>query len=270
IILIVIVLVIGYLVAKNISGKNNVINSGNHTKLASTTQNKSANPQNGDWLENRWKLASQQKLSGNDGVFPNWYFDEVTERQIEKLKELGVSVNKKKITKGQASDLIGMHEPAEEESIEILKFFKIPTRGIKQTQARHEVSMLFQEEMSIQAWKERPPTTLQNEFCKFFGLKLEKGTTHEQAAKIINDHESELSENDDPRLEEWEAFEQIIEELSDPDFRQDYEIKKPSATLIKKAIGELQKEGNSYQEISDDIDLLVDKLIELKPDLERE
>jgi len=65
------------------------------------------------------------------------------------------------------------------------------------------------------------------------------------------------------------CYEQIIDELLDPDFRETYEIKKANSTLIKKAFAELLENGRTYLEISDDIDLLIDKLIELKPELQR-
>lgn len=269
ILLVIALLVIGYIVVKSTSRSNSVTSSSTASKKSSTLKSKATGQNDENWLQDRWKLAQEQQLSGRNGIFPKWYFDEATERQLEKLEELDVSVNRRKITKGQASDLIGMHEPAEDESIDILKFFKVQTRGIKQTQVRHEVALIFEDEENVQAWKERPPSAFQKEFFKFFGIKLAKGATHEEATTVIGEHESEMSDKNDPRLEEWEAYEQIIDELSDPDFREDYEIKKPSSTLIKQAIGELQKDDKSYQDISDDIDILIDKLIELKPGLQR-
>jgi hypothetical protein len=254
--LIIVALGIAYLVFRSVS-KPTVV----------TNKNKATGQNDVRWLEERWKLAQEHLASGTSQMFPEWYFDEATDRQLEKIKEFGLS---SEITKGQASDLIGMHEPAEQESLEVLKFFKVPTRGMKQTQARHEVALIFEDKEKVQAWKDRPPSAAQKEFFKFFGIKLAKGTTHEQTTALIKKHESEMSDKNDPRLMEWNAFEQIIDELKDPDFRENYEIKKPSATLIKQAMGELQKDGNSYQEISDDIDMLINKLIELKPEIERE
>lgn len=261
ILVVIVLLVIGYLIVLLVIG---------YLAVKSTTSKSKVTGRNDEeWLEDRWKLAQEQQLSGHGKIFPKWYFDAPTERQLEKLEKLNVSVNRKKITKGQASDLIGMHYPADEEYLEILKFFKVAIRGMKQTQARHEVALIFEDEKKTQAWKDRPPSALHKEFFKFFGIKLAKGTTHEQATRLINEHESEMFDKNDPRLEEWEAYEQIIDELSDPDLRKYYEIKKPSSTLIKQAIGELQKDGKSYQDISDDIDILVDKIIELKPELQR-
>ena len=47
----------------------------------------------------------------------------------------------------------------------------------------------------------------------FFGIKPEKGITNTEASKLIANHEAALAEKEDPKLDEWEAFEEIIDEL---------------------------------------------------------
>jgi len=222
-----------------------------------------------EWLRNRWKLAQAQRQTGSTGIFPEWYFDQATERQLNKLRELGISIESNKITKGQASDLIGTRESADEEALQILRFFKVPTRGTNQTKARHEVALIFADEAKAKAWKNRQTSRIQKEFFVFFGIKADKGMTHTEASKLISNHESALAEKEDPQLDEWEAFEEIIDELSDPDFREDYEIKKPSISLIKNALTSLQKEGKSYRNAADDIDLVIEKMLDFKPELRR-
>lgn len=221
------------------------------------------------WLRERWKLADAHQKSGREDIFPKWYFDEATERQKNRLDDLGIKTGKP-ITKGQASDLIGIHEPADEQALAILRFFKKSTKGMNQTRARHEVAQILSDPDNVKAWESRPPTKEQKEFCKFFGLKMGKGLTAPDAEKLIAEHESKLAEDEDPRLDEWEAFSEIMDELSDSEMRADYEIKKPSVSLIKSALDELRQEGKSYREVADEIDLIVDKLLELKPELERE
>ncbi len=222
-----------------------------------------------DWLRNRWKLAQAQQQAGLAGIFPEWYFDQITERQLNKLHELGISIKGKKITKGQASDLIGMHEPADEDTLQILTFFKVPTRGMNQTKARHEIALIFDDEVKAQAWKNRRPSQIQKEFFMFFAIKPEKGMTNTEASKLISNHESALAEKEDPQLDEWEAFQEIIDELSDRDFREDYQIKKPSITLIKNALASLQKEGKSYRDAADEIEAVIEKMLDLEPALRR-
>jgi len=268
VIIIIIAIIIYFLVRVSKKGRTSKT-VGKLTSRKTSGQSKSKIENDLGWLKNRWKLAEDHQQSGLTGIFPQWYFDEVTERQLNKLDELGVSVKRKKITKGQASDLIGMHEPADEESLEILRFFKIPTRGMNQTRARHEIALIFNDEVKSNAWKNRPPSQIQKEFFRFFGIKPEKGITNTEASRLISNHESALAENEDPQLDEWEAFEEIIDELSDPDLRGDYEMKKPSITLIKNAIASLQQEGKSYRDAADDIDLVIDKMFELNPELRR-
>lgn len=268
-VLIIIIAIVIYFFAKvsRKIGTSKTIAKSPSRKASGQTKSKPEN--NLEWLENRWKLAEDQKQAGLTGTFPQWYFDEVTERQLNKLDELGVSVKRKNITKGQASDLIGMHEPADEESLEILRFFNVPTRGMNQTKSRHEVALIFDDEVKVEAWKNRRPSQIQKEFFVFFGIKPEKGMTNAEASKLISNHESALAEKEDPQLDEWEAFEEIIDELSDPDFREDYEIKKPNITLIKNALAGLQKEGKSYRDAADEIDLVIEKMIKIKPELRR-
>lgn len=222
-----------------------------------------------EWLRARWKLAEEHKSAGNEDVFPKWYFDEITERQKNRLDDLGIKVGRT-ISKGQASDLIGMHEPPDANALSILRFFKRSTKGMNQTKARHEAAQIFSDPENVKAWENRPPTKEQKEFCKFFGLKMGKGLTAPEAEKLIREHESKLADEEDPRLDEWEAFSEIMEELSDSEIRADYEIKKPSVTLIKSALEDLAQQGKSYRDVADEIDILVEKLVELKPDLQRE
>ncbi|MFW5958010.1 MAG: hypothetical protein ACOCQ0_02535 [Desulfosalsimonas sp.] len=215
-------------------------------------------------------MAEQHRQAGDKSIFRDWYFDPVTDRQKERLKEEGCNKIPSDLTKGHASDLIGLTEPADDRHLEILKFFKVSTKGMNRTKARHEVDLLFQDPEKVQAWENRPPTQMQRECAKFFDVKLPKGTTAPQAAKLIDERQSELIENDDPKLEEWEGFENVVEELSDKELlKEDYNIKKPSMALIKNALEELQQEGQSYQESGDDVQSVVDKLLELKPELER-
>lgn len=221
------------------------------------------------WLRERWKLAKEHKIAGKEDVFPKWYFDDVTERQKTRLDDLGIKAGKT-ISKGQASDLIGMHEPADENALAILRFFKRSTKGMNQTKARHEVAQILSDPDNVKAWESRPPTKEQKEFCKFFGLMMEKGLTASDAEKLITEHESKLAEEEDPRLDEWGAFSEIMEELSDSEMRADYEIKKPSVSLIKSALDDLGQQGKSYRDVADEIDILVEKLVELKPELQRE
>lgn len=134
-----------------------------------------------NWLQERWDLA--QRLGVGD-VFPAWYFDQMTESQARRLEEDGRRYSGQ-LTKGQASDLIGLGEQPDEEDREVLRFFKRPLRGMNETRARHEIALLFQEEANRKAWADRPATTRQREFFRFFGMKPAAGLLKREADQQI-------------------------------------------------------------------------------------
>ncbi len=237
-------------------------------KTFSSTQKKPSRKQSHEeWLRERWELADKQVETGQGDIFPEWFFDKATQRQLEKLDELGVGVDKKAILKGQASDLIGLHYDPDDKEIEILKFFKIPTRSLKQSQAKHEIALLFKNQENVTRWKNRPLTPNQKDFFEFFGIEPEKGLTSEAAEKTIDEYLEKVEEEDKYKYEEWNAYETLLDELTDKEFLEDYEIKKPSKSLIKKALTELRKAGKSYDQMLENEDEVIDKLIELKPDI---
>ena len=53
------------------------------------------------------------------------------------------------------------------------------------------------------------------------------------------------------------------------EFRDSYNIKKVPISMIKKAIAELNNESVNIEEAAGNVELIIDKLIELKPELER-
>ena len=72
------------------------------------------------------------------------------------------------------------------------------------------------------------------------------------------------------KLLDWEALEAIKEEFDDKDFRETYEIKSVSNALLKQALDALQAEGKALRYLADNEDEIVDKLLEIKPDLARQ
>jgi len=226
----------------------------------SRTQNSSSQTNDiPDWLLERWSLANQQKLN-----LKSWYFDEATPKQLDKLKRL----NQKTLhtaTKGMASDLIGLHSPADDDDLEILKFFKVKTSGLSQTKAQHETAILLNNPENKEAFEKRPATTTQKEYFKHFDLKGVSGLTHNAAALKISEHGASLPE-DDPKEKHWEILMEIVEELSDKENLESYEIKKPTFSLIKQAVQALIDEGTDIDEIPTDV---VDKIIELNPSIQR-
>ena len=239
-----------------------------HRGAHGMTEEEKTVEQNRQWLAERWARADEERASGDLISAPNWFFDDVTEAQLRRLEETGVEITKGRPTKGQASDLIGLFEPVEPECEEILRFFKVSRRGMNQSRARHEVGRLLADPESRNTWANRPATAMELEFYRFIGEKPPKGVTHMEAASFQSKHVDALP--DDHRLlDEWESYESIWDELSDRDLREDYEIKSVSLSLFRKAVGELRQEGKTLSELAANIDVVVDRIVELKPDIRK-
>ncbi len=132
------------------------------------------------WLQERWRVASGQKeaiTADKSEIFPRWYWEPVTERQLDKLSRMGMKGNFRSMSKGQASDAIGIHvEPAKEDA-EVLKFFKVKLPHANQTRARAEVAKLMADPLNHSAFEKRPATPMQKAVLEFCGVKVARGLT---------------------------------------------------------------------------------------------
>jgi hypothetical protein len=221
-----------------------------------------------DWLAERWALA--ERLRGaTSGIFPGWYWDPMTERQAERLTKEGQKYSRS-FTKGQASDLIGLKEETDENDLEVLKYFKRSTHGMNQTRAQHEVATLFQSEENKRSWEMRPAASRQKEFFRFFKIKPPMGLTKVDAEKLIRKTTGELGTASDSRVGQWNIYDEILEQLEDPELRDSYDIKKPSYALIREAIEALLKDGETWADMEvAGVDMVIERLIAIKPDLEK-
>lgn len=215
------------------------------------------------WLQERWDLA--QSL-GVGEVFPAWYFDQMTESQARRLAEDGRKYPGR-LTKGQASDLIGLGEQPDENDREVLQFFKVPLRGMNETRARHEIAIRFQEDANRKAWADRPATRRQRDFFRFFDVKPAAGLLKREADEQIAERLKEAQESNDPRADQWRIYDALLDDFDDPDFREDFGIRKPSVPAIKKAIDALLAQGKTWDEL--DSDSVAEHLVEMNPSLER-
>lgn len=222
------------------------------------------------FLRSQWAVAEKERADGATSTFPSWFFDPATDRQLRRLAEGGARIEGR-LTKGAASDLIGLGEPVDEDQTEVLKFFKVSTRGQNQTLARYECKRLLADPANKAAWDARPASAMQKEFLKFCGIPAPKGITmlDAQAAAIAFKARAVKDASVDAKLDEWRCFEVVVEELWDAEVREEYEIKKPSLAAIRTAFDALVASGKTIEELSTEIDLVVEKLIELKPDLAR-
>lgn len=112
----------------------------------------------------------------------------------------------------------------------------------------------------------QPADSSQKDYFKFFALPIPKGLTAGQAEQAISEHRkaSKPEEQD-----EWNGYANILEEFDDKDFRDGYDLKKVSKAVLMEAISQLKQEGKNYKYLSGNIDEVAEKIIELKPDLEK-
>lgn len=263
---ILVVVIVAYLVLQ--SGKNGPTRSGGRSNPKESAEERVLRENDG-WLRNHWADADRERAAGTQINFPHWYFDPVTEPQLNRIRKDGVSVSGMSLTKGKASDIIGLFVPIEESDAAILKFFKVSASGMNETKGRVEARKLLNDTKNAEAWKLRPAEPMQREYMRHYGLKIPKELTCNEATRLIKEHGDGIEDDKSPMQEEWDAFESIVDELSDKDVRQDYGIKKPSLPMIRAALEALHKEGKSYSELLNDVDLVIEKLIELTPELER-
>ncbi|MFH0958309.1 MAG: hypothetical protein V1897_06360 [Pseudomonadota bacterium] len=188
---------------------------------------------------------------------------------MERLEAIGLSLKDKNLKKGHIYDVIGLFEPVEEENNEILKFFNVSLKGMNQAKARYEVSKLLADQSNFDRWSKRPPTPIQREFYRFFSLKTPQDLNYETASKFIDDHKNKLAEENDSNVVEWEAFKSIYEEINDSEFRKDNDLKKISLALYRSAIDQLKNEGKTLSGLSNDTDIVVNKILEINPDIEK-
>jgi hypothetical protein len=224
---------------------------------------------NTGWMEERWDTARKERDAGELKSVPSWFFDDVTDRQLQKIAEIGFKIKRGRLTKGKASDIIGLFEPAEAEDIDILRFFKIPLKDMNKSRAKYEVVKLFNDPVKKETWKKRPAHPMQKEFYKFFGLKVPKALNYEEASKFIMKYKMEIIEQDESILDEWVAYEEVYDIINHIDIREDYELKKISPSLYRLAIDQLKNEGYILQNLSDEPEIVIDKIIEIKPDLQK-
>lgn len=240
---------------KHRSSSNRIATTSTSAKRK-TSRDPKPDPYN--FLYEYWKQVEK-----GDIPVPSWYHDPVTDAQLKRLKDDGTTMPGRSITKGQASSLIGLSEPPEPKELEILRFFKISGLPLKhQSIALIEIERLLKDPEKADQWATRPATQIQKEFFRYFGLSVPKGITAPEADSAIASHE--MTEEEE---EEWYAYSEILEELQDKDFRECYDLKKPSIAIIRQAIAQHTSDGQKITDISPDD--LVDTILAIKPDLEK-
>ena len=226
--------------------------------------------ENEEWLGGRWEQAKQARAAGKKlRTIPDWFFDRATDWQIMKLGERGIEIASHDFAKGWAWDLLGLFERPEPGHIRVLRFFKVPMGGMSLTKARHLCAELMDDPGNKAAYEDavrkQPATQLSREFYRFFGLPPPKGVTDLQTSQFIAKTVRDLPEDEQ---REWHLYELLWDEVNEPESREDHEIKKPSPSLFRDAYKRLRSQY-SVAELEDEPYLIVDALLELKPELQK-
>lgn len=230
---------------------------------------------NTDWLKERWEEARRERDLGEYKLVGDWFFDKSTASQRRMLEhydlrmyDLDLSIEN--LTKGEASDIIGLFLNPDEYEKQVLKFFDVSTKGISQTKARHVIAKILSNPANMDKWNERPASDMQKEFYRFFGITVPKGLTHGDAVQFIGEAESEKEGADEQsRLQDWERYCELYNRINDPEFRGTHDIKKVSLAQYRAAVNALRNEGKTLKELSGQEDQIVDKLIEATPDIQK-
>lgn len=188
--------------------------------------------ENMSWLSERWTLARAHEAGQRPLQFPSWYFDDSTDRQRQKLDELGLGFPSS-ASKGQFSDVIGLFSDPESDDVEKLKFFgvKLAASALNESRVSHELALLNNAPETAQRWVDRPVTKIQKEFYRFAGQKVPTGLTAVQATDLID---QALTQFNPEQRNAWLNFVEVVDEFNAPDF--------------------LRKRGNSKAESSGNTD----------------
>lgn len=150
------------------------------------------------------------------------------------------------ITKAQATDLIGTALEPEQNTVEILKFFRVPTKGMHQTAARHRLAEIMADADSRRRWEQRPAKAEQLEQLAFFGEPA-SGISHAAAERRINEicEDSAKADAWDGEVQKRELAEMAIDDLIEtaPEYSGDYGCRKLSKKLARTAVQALMADG---------------------------
>lgn len=199
----------------------------------------------------------------------DWRFEAPSDRQIRYLNELAenedVSIPRS-LTKGQASDAIGVFHEADEADVAQLKFFKVPSPGrLNQTEARVKLHELLSDPVKFDQWQNRPASSEQKEQIRFFGEKVPKGLSHPEAQEIIK----KLVNSNEKLSDRWDDLRMAYEDAVDPDARESYDIKKFSWKQFCDVVGEMERAGKEVSEITSDEEEIYEALLQKYPALEK-
>lgn len=203
----------------------------------------------------------------------DWRSDPATEAQKKRMREDGIKFSEK-ITKGEASDLIGSLLEPEDDQKEILKFFKAKNIAkMSQTDARKKIEEIFANPDNKTKWDNRPASNEQKEIYNFFNITIPTNLSHKEAQKNID-----LLFEDETKLDSWEKYQDEKDDIEawyedyyeiindDRDF---YDCKKIGKKLFRQIVDDLELSGVTKSQIENNSEIVFKKALEIDPTLKK-
>ena len=117
---------------------------------------------------------------------------------------------------------------------------------------------------------EEPVTKDQKDFLRYFEQSIPKGLTVGQANQLISEFTEKMNVECPGKIAEYDAYQEILNELDDKDERDMYDLKKPPMAIVEQALRQLKERGLTYVQIHDDMQSLADEIFKIRPDLEKD
>lgn len=156
-----------------------------------TKSTKSTLRSNATFLEHLWA----NELKNNENSLPSWRSDQVTTNQLHRLRDDGYKVlRSKEITKGMASDVIGLLKTPSGEDSNILFFFGISNKNISETHARAKIAEIFSDPKNRERWESGPANDFECHIYKMITPNAPERISSKDAQDFICEHLSDLPE----------------------------------------------------------------------------
>ena len=216
----------------------------------------------GEWLAAEWRSQFQAQGAA-------WLL-RATAIQIEQLQDAGwgeqFTADGTCLVRNQAMDLLMLAKSPETEDCELLEFFKVYVEEPNALVVSFQASVFRRDAQAMQKWNERPATALQKEALRYFQGKVGRNVTAESAKATLLSIERGLYQSGQVNnWNTWLRFSETWKQLQAKDVCMHYDIKKPAPTKIREAIQSLLDENVAEWT---DKDVVVQRLVELYPDLE--
>ena len=171
---------------------------------------------------NDFQEQIEQAISLPTGSEKAWQNEPATETLMRELDERGIYLQRK-LTKGQALNVLGLFSPPDGRQVDILKHFNIPySYKMNQTMAHYLIQELFNDPEKVDEWNNRPPTTTVRQGLLFMQGRLISGLTHVEAQTRLDN----LGMENPQRHQEWKQIDRLFLETNNPEVRAKFKVRK--------------------------------------------